>query len=494
MNGNTWSSRAEAIDRARSKTFTNFSRPVPRSPPHTPSYRGRKKAPPTSPRTARKGWNIPQTFSREGTLSPKSSYARNQGNSKMAYQELLQCHLQKIHLLVGDEAETLSPSAPGKPIRSERSARGNSVNVARNDATAFSQALVSPIDDINSPYPSVENGNGAFDPGLESLWQSDSLNAALFPQGQDLRSAGYLSDSRGGADVVWTAGTLNPPVGSQNAYNAQAEYKFLGELQHSWSPQTTGTSQPGAPHSYKELYPVIVAPIPHRPAHQLLQDPVSPQGAGLGIHYSEIDSGHVYPTLSPLEPACPYPPLPEVAPEPVHAFTDTSPLITPRHNQHPTDLRPSCSASPSISPTNTKYSYAATSRSLHQISPSRQCANRRKSIGAPKASSFTNSHHYNSAPSNKQTRPPRTPKTPTGTGGSGVIDFVNFTPKDSVKLLSDVAPSGSSKTRARREQEARDKKRRLSEAAVRAVRRAAKAAGGDVGDGEVEALERAILA
>jgi hypothetical protein len=75
-----------------------------------------------------------------------------------------------------------------------------------------------------------------------------------------------------------------------------------------------------------------------------------------------------------------------------------------------------------------------------------------------------------------------------------VIDFVNFTPKDSVKLLGDVAPSGSSKTRARREQEARDKKRRLSEAAVRAVRRAAKAAGGDVGDGEVEALERAILA
>jgi len=75
-----------------------------------------------------------------------------------------------------------------------------------------------------------------------------------------------------------------------------------------------------------------------------------------------------------------------------------------------------------------------------------------------------------------------------------VIDFVNFTPKDSAKLLSDVAPSGSSKTRARREQEARDKRRRLSEAAVRAVRRAAKAAGADVGNGEVEALERAILA
>ena len=74
------------------------------------------------------------------------------------------------------------------------------------------------------------------------------------------------------------------------------------------------------------------------------------------------------------------------------------------------------------------------------------------------------------------------------------MDFVNFTPKDSAKLLNDVAPSGSSKTRARREQEARDKRRRLSEAAVKVVRRAAKAAGGNVDNGEVEALERAILA
>jgi hypothetical protein len=34
MNGNTWSSRADAIDKARGKAFTNFSHPVP---PHAPS-------------------------------------------------------------------------------------------------------------------------------------------------------------------------------------------------------------------------------------------------------------------------------------------------------------------------------------------------------------------------------------------------------------------------------------------------------------------------
>ena len=56
------------------------------------------------------------------------------------------------------------------------------------------------------------------------------------------------------------------------------------------------------------------------------------------------------------------------------------------------------------------------------------------------------------------------------------VDFVNFTPSDSRKILTGVAPSGSSKTRARREKEANDKRRKLSLAALRAVR----AAGGDV--------------
>lgn len=59
------------------------------------------------------------------------------------------------------------------------------------------------------------------------------------------------------------------------------------------------------------------------------------------------------------------------------------------------------------------------------------------------------------------------------TGGSG---FVNFTPDDSRKILTGVAPSGSSKTKARREKEAADKRRKLSQAAMKAVMEA----GGDI--------------
>ena len=63
---------------------------------------------------------------------------------------------------------------------------------------------------------------------------------------------------------------------------------------------------------------------------------------------------------------------------------------------------------------------------------------------------------------------PKTPKTPNGTS----MGFVNFTPEDSKKILTGVAPSGSSKTKARREREANDKRRKLSEAAAKAVREA----------------------
>jgi hypothetical protein len=63
------------------------------------------------------------------------------------------------------------------------------------------------------------------------------------------------------------------------------------------------------------------------------------------------------------------------------------------------------------------------------------------------------------------------------------VSFVNFTAHDSKKILTGVAPSGSSKTKARREQEARDRRRKLSEAALMAVRNAG---------GDVEALEAVL--
>ena len=63
------------------------------------------------------------------------------------------------------------------------------------------------------------------------------------------------------------------------------------------------------------------------------------------------------------------------------------------------------------------------------------------------------------------------------------LGFVNFTPQDSMKILTGVAPSGSSKTKARREKEASERRRKLSEAAERAVM---------VAGGDLEAMRREL--
>lgn len=66
---------------------------------------------------------------------------------------------------------------------------------------------------------------------------------------------------------------------------------------------------------------------------------------------------------------------------------------------------------------------------------------------------------------------------------------MNFTAVDSKKIMNGVAPSGSSKTKAKREKEAAERaamaRRELGEVAVRAVREA----GGD-GDLALEVFER----
>ncbi|KAI1826088.1 hypothetical protein F4861DRAFT_537445 [Xylaria intraflava] len=67
------------------------------------------------------------------------------------------------------------------------------------------------------------------------------------------------------------------------------------------------------------------------------------------------------------------------------------------------------------------------------------------------------------------------PDSSSGQGGFG-LDFVNYTPNDGNVLMTGVAPSGSSKTKARREKEAMERSRRMSELAIKAVQEN----GGDV--------------
>ena len=99
-----------------------------------------------------------------------------------------------------------------------------------------------------------------------------------------------------------------------------------------------------------------------------------------------------------------------------------------------------------------------------------------------RSASIARTHHHSSQDPSRSSRAgsTSTSTTPTATSQSSSTpaNFVNFTPSDSHKILGGVAPSGSSKTKARREKEASEKRKRLSEAAAKAVLDA----GGDLRD------------
>ncbi|KAJ4374676.1 hypothetical protein N0V86_007549 [Didymella sp. IMI 355093] len=164
--------------------------------------------------------------------------------------------------------------------------------------------------------------------------------------------------------------------------------------------------------------------------------------AGLGIScdmssFSEMDSypQQPQPDLQPYHPGM-YPTPPT---HPNH----------PNHPSHPSNMVPIGTRPASRSPSPTPQPRFHRRRPSGQAPRSSTASSRRKS---------SLSLHSSRAPS------------------QGNVGFVNFTPDDSRKILTGVAPSGSSKTKARREKEAAEKRRKLSLAAVKAVMEA----GGDV--------------
>ncbi|KAJ5892409.1 hypothetical protein N7504_009100 [Penicillium tannophilum] len=118
-----------------------------------------------------------------------------------------------------------------------------------------------------------------------------------------------------------------------------------------------------------------------------------------------------------------------------------------------------------------------------QVSSSRSPSLSPKAGASPKKANHRRTHSRKLSGQSMNGPKPTKTTSPRGATKSANVSFVNFTAHDSQRILGGVAPSGSSKTKARREQEARDKRRKLSEAALLAVRNAG---------GDVEALEAAF--
>jgi hypothetical protein len=458
-------SQKRTYDGTRKGAYLN-----PRSPPTTLSSKEATgtKSFATSPRTVyftRSPYARQGPLSREVTLSPSPMYSQLQNKGRMAQQDSLQQDLQNFHLR-RSEIDVLSPPSSGNRPQPQVNAMQLNAAIAAQNNAAVLQHGYQTMYAVNPQSQRVGNGYASVDPSLLSPSQ---IGQAVSSHGDEaVYASQYESHSSHGLPT-WTTESLESSDESHYSYESlrSLENAQLIREGHAWQSQEEAPWQsPALSANYMDVrqqypqqyyYPILAQPTPHRPTHQLIQQPPPVHTEGLGIHFplsaALSPQTQNYPTTNPMQA---YPPLP---PPPTYAFTNEDPFSTPRRTRRQSS--PLRSPSPCVSPTNT-------SRTLRQRSPTHHASptrNRRKSIG-------------NAGPISHTAVPPmpKTPKTPRTPTGHGVIDFVNFTPKDHAKLLSDVAPSGSSKTRARREAEARDKRRRLNEAALKAVERA----GGDL--------------
>ena len=412
-------------------------------------------------------------FERERTLSPSPMYAQMQ-HHQPGGGEKWQQDFQNFHLRLPSPQGPTSPSRqPMNCMQAASATAYNSSIVAENAAVASHPAFAQRVDrtmvaylpnNVKQPYAQV------IEPELLVGHDPNQVNASV---GQENVAYYQIDHSTIPPHVfpVWKFYDTDTSNNSQYSYEAPQPIYTSEHSPMMWSgstPQLLHTSMAAGQTQYGHL----AAPVPQRLPHQIVQNRGEHPREGLGIHYTlaEARSAQIDDPPALQKTTCislPAPTLPH--------FTEIDPFSTPkRSRQHRSPLR---SPSPSISPTNT-------SRVLRQRSPTRAVTEhqRRKSIHKPGPIKDKDRDREWS----KAARTPKTVKTPTsGQGGFAAIDFVNFTAKDGEKLLGDVAPSGSSKTRARREQEARDKRKRLGEAALRAVR----SAGGDI-----RALEKAIRA
>lgn len=280
----------------------------------------------------------------------------------------------------------------------------------------------------------------------------------------------------------------NAPVAFDfgGGFSASSDYPQDREAQPWWT--TTSVSQPSQHTAYhngrSDFLAVSSAPSDLATNGLMIQCEPSSMNSMLDAHAPDASSfstsspvgypSQMYtPTAMPPTPTFTHHHPHQPAPHPHPAAQQQQHLI------HPHITPPS--RSPTSSPTQSQPSsmqqpvfLARSRRDSSQPLPAPSSRSRSHHRRKSSSHSHHGHHHHNSTSSTGHSVAAR----PSSVG------FVNYTPDDSRKILTGVAPSGSSKTKARREKEAADKRRRLSQAAARAIIEA----GGDLAALEREGL------
>lgn len=452
-----------------------FSSSSPSTPPATPSRKASasNSAILTPKSIRRREPNDRRALLRKQSFSPSLMRSTHLQKGKMTYPEAWARRFENFNNIRGsDEHIPLSPPPSDILVQHETMHNNNNptqMNVSTSgpstDRILRESAEMPTHYDSNLFHhqsPSVSMPSPSANTLARQRYLGHQNSAALTttssPSADDFFHSPHSSESQ--PMPSWHSDALGTPAlpftPDIHSHDAQSWWSPM----HSRVPQSQGQPQ----------YQSMVSPIPQRPIQNINQQNDLLQG-GLMIQFdpsfdmssaagSSFSSSGMPSTTN--QDNRPYPNIPAAQ----QGFSNDSPFATP-HNAHVSHP----SRSPTVSPTSTSPKSGMAARNTANMR-----VNQRRSHSRKLSSQSSSGPKPVKAPSGSS-------GSPKGANKSVSVSFVNFTPQDSHKILTGVAPSGSSKTKARREQEAREKRRKLSEAALMAVRKAG---------GDVEALEAVL--
>ncbi|KAL2835223.1 regulatory protein weta [Aspergillus cavernicola] len=439
--------------------------------PQASEIRSTPSTPPTTPGCkAKGGLSTPKSIrrhrdsnDRRGTLRKQSfspglmrSSQALRNTCRMAYPEAWAQRLQNFPIRNSDRGLPLSPPpsdilvqqenitnkhTPAQISHSAEGFRGSTEMPQRFEPRYFTHSPAIAMPSSSTTTLASQPQRYLNRPNTSALTPSPPLRDDFFP-------SPHSSDPQSMSS--WNSDSLGTQA-----------FQFTPELQgHDaqawWSPMPSGVPQRQA--SYQQM---IASPAPQRPI-QVSADHGDLLQGGLMIQLDptsfDISSSFSSATIPPTSNTQDNQSYNHGAPAP-QRYVDSSSFTTP--NIPNTSPSPSPSPKTHVSPKNGSI---LRNGMVMKSNPRRPHGRKLSGQSTPKPLKGPNSLSTS----------------PRGSNKSVTVSFVNFGPQDSKKILTGVAPSGSSKTKARREQEARDRRRKLSEAALNAVRNAG---------GDVEALE-----
>lgn len=389
----------------------------PSTPPATPRRKATKSAIVTPKSIRHRDPNERRALLRKQSFSPSLMRSSHLQKGRMAYPEAWAQRIQHFNLAGSDDRLPLSPPPSDVLVQQEGLTHDPAMQNPR-DSAEMPPHFFQQSPAVSMPSPSA----GAISRHQQQYMShpsSSALTNSSPPSADEIFSSSHSSDPQ--SISSWQSDALGT---SSIPFTPD----FQSQDQAWWSPMPSRVTQQQTPYQT-----MVTSPTPQRSMHNVASQGDMMNG-GLMI---QMDSSFDMPDSSfsnmhttPQKFMTPFTPQ-------VHHTASRSPSLSPKTGSSPKDGRNGVTK-----------------------------GNQRRTHGRKLSGQSMNG--------------PKPAKSSGSPSKSANVSFVNFTANDSHRILGGVAPSGSSKTKARREQEAKDRRRKLSEAALKAVR----SAGGDV-----EALE-----